>query len=468
MNQQPLWQALYEKLLLRSYTLPLQQFKRTEQERNGFRSSSWISSRLQIRSEINQYKFWQCYQTYMRKVKMSLVGGMLLASLLISLCACTNPLNVNLLGLSTPTLSNPIRITSAPAISPSILGPASTRALVMEKTYYVSSSGSDKNNGSRAHPFATIQRAANLASSGITVDVLPGIYTTPLVTRKSGTATARITYVSDKRWGAEIKTTGVRDSWLNGGDYVDVIGFDITGNGAIGINNQGSYVRIIGNLVHNIPAACDSNGGAGIDNANFAARDDDIIDNVVHDIGPFTTCNTVHGIYQSNLYGQIYNNISYRNAAWGIHLWHAANAVIVANNLVFANRRGGIAVGASDAPGGVMDDNTVVSNNIIIHNYGPAIEEYGNTGTHNRYLNNLVFANASGIELQNGLTAQGTLTVNPGLVNYKVDGSGNYHLKAGSPCIDAGVRTNAPSTDFAGISRPQEGAYDIGPYAYVP
>jgi hypothetical protein len=87
---------------------------------------------------------------------------------------------------------------------------------------------------------------------------------------------------------------------------------------------------------------------------------------------------------------------------------------------------------------------------------------------HNRYLNNLVFANASGIELQNGLKAQGMLTVNPDLVNYKSDGSGNYHLKAGSPCIDAGVRTDAPSTDFAGISRLLGGAYDIGPYTYVP
>ena len=44
--------------------------------------------------------------------------------------------------------------------------------------------------------------------------------------------------------------------------------------------------------------------------------------------------------------------------------------------------------------------------------------------------------------------------------------AGDYHLQAGSPCIDAGTATNAPNTDYEGTTRPQGAAYDIGAYEY--
>ncbi|NIO16688.1 MAG: hypothetical protein GTN70_06780 [Deltaproteobacteria bacterium] len=43
---------------------------------------------------------------------------------------------------------------------------------------------------------------------------------------------------------------------------------------------------------------------------------------------------------------------------------------------------------------------------------------------------------------------------------------GNYHLEAGSPCIDSGTSQDAPSEDFDGISRPQGLGYDMGAYEY--
>jgi len=335
------------------------------------------------------------------------------------------------------------------------------------KTYFVSPAGNDDNDGSHAHPFATIQKAANMAVPGTTIHVIPGTYTTPLDTKASGTAVAPITYFSETKWSARIKTKGVSESWINEGNYVDIIGFDITGDGSYGIFNKGSYVRIIANHVHNIPASsCDRYGGAGIVNANYNGHDDDVIGNVVHDIGPLTDCNLVHGIYQANLRGHIWNNISYRNAAWGIHLWHAANAVTIANNLVFENRKGGILIGAGEEPGGVTDDHVVVTNNIVIYNHGLGISEYGDTGTHNRYLDNLVFANSVGIQLQNGNKDQGTLSVDPQFVDYRPDGSGDYHLKPTSPAIDAGTSIGAPPDDINGISRPQGKGFDIGPYEY--
>jgi hypothetical protein len=58
-----------------------------------------------------------------------------------------------------------------------------------------------------------------------------------------------------------------------------------------------------------------------------------------------------------------------------------------------------------------------------------------------------------------------TITQDVQFVNFKLDGSGDYHLKAGSPAIDAGTSVGAPSTDFDGKPRPQ-GNIDIGPYQY--
>jgi hypothetical protein len=46
--------------------------------------------------------------------------------------------------------------------------------------------------------------------------------------------------------------------------------------------------------------------------------------------------------------------------------------------------------------------------------------------------------------------------------------NGDYHLAAGSPCIDAGDPLNYPPTDFEGDTRPNGVAPDIGADEYYP
>ncbi len=46
-------------------------------------------------------------------------------------------------------------------------------------------------------------------------------------------------------------------------------------------------------------------------------------------------------------------------------------------------------------------------------------------------------------------------------------GGGDYHLSAGSCCIDAGTSEGAPDTDFEGDARPQGVGYDIGADEYL-
>jgi hypothetical protein len=290
---------------------------------------------------------------------------------------------------------------------------------------------------------------------------------------KSGTASARIRYVSDTKWGAKIVSKGPRTAWYNYGNYVDIEGFDVTGDGAGGIWNYASFVRIIGNHVHNIsgPANCatSSGGGAGIDNSGYSASDNDIIGNLVHDVGIVNcgvTSSKVHGIYHSNLRGHIWNNISYNNSGYGIHTWHAPKQVIISNNLAFGNGASGLVVGAGDSPGGVTADGFVVTNNIFINNRQYGIIEEGVTGT-NVYKNNLVYGNTKGvIILQNGNTHQNTLTVDPKFVNFRSDGSGDYHVLAASPTINAGTSQGMPTTDFDGLLR--MGSACIGPFIMTP
>ena len=294
--------------------------------------------------------------------------------------------------------------------------------------------------------------------------VAAGNYSGQITTEISGIATARIRFVSDIPWGAVIRAAGVDIVWKNLADYVDIEGFDIAGstpNTCNGIINYASYVRIVGNNVHDLAhdtTACVFGSGI-VNHQNRAGRDNDVIGNVVHDVGNFgLTKQYRHGIYHANLRGHIWNNLVYRCEGWGIHLWHAANQVAIANNTVFNNAYGGILIGDGDDPGGfpqgLVNDYTVVGNNIVYRNglqpgaSGYGIEEYGNTGPHNQYLNNLVYQNGPrDWKLQNGNKAIATINAEPQFVNYKPDGSGDYRLQPSSPALHAGTTFGAPSSN---------------------
>ncbi len=338
---------------------------------------------------------------------------------------------------------------------------------------YVSPSGSDSNSGSIAAPFRTISKAASVAKPSTTVHVAAGTYGN-VVNSKSGTATGRLRFVSDTKWGAKIVGTGTESHFNNSGNYVDIVGFDISGSGRLGIVNYGSYTSIEGNHVHNlkISGGCNGSGGAGIVDANYSATDDDIIGNVVHDIGVPGACNGVQGIYHSNKRGHIYNNIVYRVSAWGIHLWHAATDVMIANNTVFRNGTasmgGGIEYGSGDAPGGIVVNNTHIVNNLVYDNPGSSITTYCYSGVNcigstNTVENNLVYGNGRAISIK-GTPAVGTVAADPQFVNYIAAGGGDYRLKSTSPAVNKGATHYAPAYDINNAARPLGAAIDIGAY----
>lgn len=340
---------------------------------------------------------------------------------------------------------------------------------------YVSTTGSDTNAGSQSAPFRTIKKAAAVAKPSTTVHVAAGTYNENVTTSISGTATGRIVYVSDTNWGARIIGSGTEAMWTNNANYTDIVGFDISGSGRIGILNYASFALMSSNHVHNLTVSggCTSNGGAGIVNANYTGSDDDIIGNVVHDIGVPGACNGVQGIFSSNLRGRIYNNIVYRASSWGIYLWHAANSTMIANNTVFANGSatmgGGIEMGSNMAAGGTPLDQTHIVNNIVYDNPGASIKQICSAGVScigsaNTIENNLVFGNGSPVSLLAG-TAVGTIVSNPLFVNYQKNGTGNYRLQSTSPAANSGATHYAPTVDIDSIVRSDaSAAFDIGAY----
>jgi predicted outer membrane repeat protein len=115
---------------------------------------------------------------------------------------------------------------------------------------------------------------------------------------------------------------------------------------------------------------------------------------------------------------------------------------------------------ASQGNGGALfkDGGTVTATNCIF---------WGNS--EEIYKNNPVTVTYSVVE--SGY-AEGTniLTTDPLLDTLKDNGgfTKTMRLKTGSPAIDAGTPTGAPSTDQRGITRPQNALYDIGAYEVAP
>src|SRR5687767_12337385 len=85
---------------------------------------------------------------------------------------------------------------AAPAAAPGG-GPADPRLaeeFARRPKFYVSTAGSNGNNGSAGFPFRTIQKAADVARPGDTVLIRPGVYREQVRLRTSGTAEKRITF----------------------------------------------------------------------------------------------------------------------------------------------------------------------------------------------------------------------------------------------------------------------------------
>jgi hypothetical protein len=120
----------------------------------------------------------------------------------------------------------------------------------------------------------------------------------------------------------------------------------------------------------------------------------------------------------------------------------------------------------------------VIANNTFVHN---AIGiEFTHTVTSNVLVANNIFA-SNGVSMLNACdSGNGTPSVQSNLCDssgagcdlvgdplFRDPGAGDYHLRAGSPAIDAAVCLSQVTVDFDEIARPQGRACDLGAYEYT-
>jgi len=394
-------------------------------------------------------------------------------------------------------------------------------------TFYVAPTGSDTNPGSSALPWATLQRAANVARPGDTVFVQPGVYAGAKFSR-SGLSTARIAFVG--RAGAVINRPGPLNTnndnlWIRNAHYITLTGFESKTAPRSGIAIQGEPdAPVLGIVLRN--NFCHDNGRWGI----FTGY----AQNVRIERNTTTFSGLEHGIYVSNSADNplILNNLVHHNRSSGIQI-NADPALagdgiitgaVIANNIVYENGVGG---GAAINLASVRS--STIRNNLLYNNHASGIagwddgngDEWGTKN--NRIFNNTIVMAANGrfaLVLVNGssgnqvknnmLIHTGTrgsietdsssltgLQSNYNIVNnrfsfneefislaqwktknqeqhsllfsslaslFAAPASGDYHLKAGSVAINTGVTLPGVLDDLEGTSRPQGPAYDIGAY----
>jgi hypothetical protein len=326
------------------------------------------------------------------------------------------------------------------------------------RNYYVATTGSDANPGTEDAPFLTIAHADSRASAGDTIHVAPGTYevsapsrhSNGIITRKDGTPSARIKFVSDVKGGAKIVVSGIGTAWHSKGSYVDIVGFDISGSGRHGILAAGSNLLISNNFVHDleISGGCNGNGGAGID--TYGPTGNIVISaNVIRNIGArmMGSCKTVHGIYVANPNNIVTNNIVSGAAAVGINQWHGATAATIVNNTVFHNNIG-ILLGQGDGGMTMGSQNNYVANNIVYDNRTYGVVEGGKMGGNNRYVNNLVHSNGTNWRVEGEVSD--AISVDPSFVNYQKNGSGDYRLRNTSPAAGIGAHTEMLPAEVEG------------------
>lgn len=342
-------------------------------------------------------------------------------------------------------------------------------------SYYVATTGSNSNNGlTTATAWLTIQKAGSagaIPASGSIINVLDGVYSvSTMATSKAG-----LTYKSVNRWGAQIvghQTSTLSICWTDTGNGNTFDGFDISTTGRLGLFADGDDAEVMNCYVHDIQAigSIGGSGGSGICTNNGPRMQ--VHHNLVARVETTRLQTGVQGIYPANVSCTIYNNIVVDISQYGIHQWHGASESDFYNNLVINCRDGCFLIGGdSTGPGGLSSNNNIYNNICGFSTYG--IREYAEPSTavtHTTMRSNMIFGCTVPVSIvAAGSTESGrisTTTANARFVAYATDGTGDYHLSAGSPAIGAANSSFVPANDFDYNARPVSATYDIGPYEY--
>jgi parallel beta-helix repeat protein len=403
-------------------------------------------------------------------------------------------------------------------------------------TYYVATTGSDSAAGTSAAPWKTLQKAADTVQAGDTVVVHAGTYAGfRRFAVAGGTASSPITFSADP--GVIINSFGPGESnaYINientspADGYYIIEGFTVANPSNRGIRSamsrhntflndtvygagdsdifasRSDFITVQGNTCYN---AAGQHGIYVNGSDSYVIRGNTCYGNNWDGIHT----NVSDGVNQVNSHGLIENNVVHDNLLAGMDLT-GMNTTTVRNNVIYGNGRHGIVLqnsnsnattachdniivnntidaragssayaieiaGLSTQPAGSTwtsnDQNTIVTNNILMANTTSGYGSIGDLGTVSATFTsdyNIVVdgfhAGSSTLTLASWRTATGQdahSIISTATALFVNAAGGDYRLKSGSPAIDKGTTTNAPPTDIAGTARPLGAGIDIGAY----
>lgn len=301
-------------------------------------------------------------------------------------------------------------------------------AILKAATYYVDPAGNDTSDGSSAHPFLTLQKAADtltaavldaggIASEPETVIVRAGTYSAGFVMAWDdpikGTAANPIIFRAEEG----VTITGRNNKTPDGINfepdcaYVTIEGFTIINPSGGSITRAG--IRVTGSdhmtIKNNVTGA---NGSWGI----FTSHADNVL---VENNEAYGSINQ-HGIYISNACVNpiVRGNLVYDNASCGIHMNGDLSmgepgiitGALVEKNIIYNN--GSVGGGGINMDG--VQDSTV-RNNLLYNNHASGITMYqidGAAGPKNNYIYNNTIDMASNSRWALRLTGlEGAITI---------------------------------------------------------
>jgi Ca2+-binding RTX toxin-like protein len=297
--------------------------------------------------------------------------------------------------------------------------------------------------------FPTIQAALDAATPGDTIVVQSGAYHENLnfhgknVTLSSATGPASTSVAPPGGTGVVIGPGGTFRGFTVSG------AFDYFGAG-MAVSGSGTVIE--GNVFANNTAASGGFGAAiGGNSASPLIRRNLFRNNSCDE--QFLTA-VVTFVNESS--PVLANNIFEDNPCRAINMTlPEGNAPTVVNNTIVRNRVG-IEVDAR------VDVSTHVYRNNILYGNAVGLQLiFGDPGNLPVFDHNLVAGNTTnyaGVPDQTGTA--GNISADPLFVDYA---AGDYHLRPGSPAIDAGSDAGAPNDDYDGRPRPVDGNNDTVP-----
>jgi len=351
-----------------------------------------------------------------------------------------------------------------------------TAPAVEAGSYYVATSGDDNHSGSEAEPLRTIQKAASLARAGDAILVRGGVYPEAVVLRFSGQKGKPIVLknypgerpvIQPGQPGEQPPGHGVllqaQEGYQKPIGWITIEGLEVR-YGWDGVKFYNAHDIVIRNCrIH-------ENWNQGmLGNGNRVLIDRNVIagNGTNEDAGR----NLVHGIYATGTAFRITNNIIHSNTAYGIQVAaydynkdsmagpeyaEAKNWLIANNTLAFNKNRAGIVIWQDGV------ENCVVQNNIFYKNGGVnGILFYSQQDRRHLVRNNIFYPPGENLVSSEEGAYQAITNLESDPL-FEDATTFDFHLKAGSPAINAGSADRAPKTDFEGKRRPQGGRVDIG------